>query len=81
MPVAPGQDSGSQFVVTLAPLAQYDGALSIFGEMRKGEEVLTAIENIPTTGQKDQPPYFRPLKPVVLRSVTVKKASAEGSQR
>lgn len=81
MKMAPGQDNGSQFVMTLAPLAQYDGALSIFGELRKGDDVLTAIENIPTTGQREQLPYFRPLKPVVLRSVTVKKAAAEGSQR
>ena len=80
MKMGPEQDNGSQFVVTLSPLAQYDGALSIFGEMRKGDDVLTAIENIPTTGQRDQPPFFRPLKPVVLRSVIVKKAPAEGSQ-
>ena len=80
MRLAPGQDNGSQFVVTLSPLAQYDGALSIFGELRKGDDVLTAIENIPTSGQREQPPHFRPLKPVVLRSVTVKKAAAEGSQ-
>lgn len=80
MPVAQGKDNGSLFVVTLAPLSQYDGALSIFGELTKGDDVLTAIENIPTTGQREQPPFYRPLKPVIIRSVTVKKVAAEGSQ-
>jgi cyclophilin family peptidyl-prolyl cis-trans isomerase len=77
------QDSGSQFVITLSPHEAYDGVLSIFGEMRKGDDTLLAIEGIPTTGQRDQPPYFRPLKPIVIRSVTVKKAaeSSGGSGR
>jgi peptidyl-prolyl cis-trans isomerase B (cyclophilin B) len=69
------QDSGSQFVITLSPHEPYDGALSIFGELRKGDDVLSAIENIPTSGQRDQPPHFRPLKPIVVRSVTVRKAA------
>ena len=43
--------------------------------MRKGDDVLQAIEAIPTTGQYDIP-FYRPLKPIVLRSVVVKKAVA-----
>ena len=72
------QDNGSQFVITLAPHEQYDGNLSIFGQMTKGDDVLKAIEAIPTSGQYDIP-YYRPLKPIVLRSVVVKKASAPAS--
>lgn len=69
------QENGSQFVITLGPHEQYDGSLSIFGQLRKGDDVLQAIEAIPTTGQYDMP-YFRPLKPIVLRSVVVKKVEA-----
>jgi len=66
-------DSSSQFVITLSPIPQYDGGLSIFGQLRNGEDVLTALENIPTTGQND-PPYYRPIRPVALRTITVRKA-------
>lgn len=69
------QDNGSQFVITLAPIEQYDGNLTIFGQLRKGEEALAAIENIPTNGQHDIP-YYRPLKPVVIRTVAVQKGGA-----
>ena len=73
----PGQnrDNGSQFVIVLAPAERYDGQLSLFGQMIKGDESLQAIEAIPTTGQNDIP-YFRPLKPIVLRSVTVRREAA-----
>ncbi|MGH9869118.1 MAG: peptidylprolyl isomerase [Candidatus Polarisedimenticolia bacterium] len=74
---APGQDNGSQFVITLSPLTKYDGELSIFGQLRSGDETLTAIENIPTSGQQDAP-YYKPVKPVLLKSVTVRKASTAG---
>lgn len=73
--VVGNQDDASQFVVTLGPVAEYDGNLSIFGQLRSGEDTLKAIEAIPTSGQIE-PPHFRPIKPVVLRSVTVKKAEA-----
>ncbi len=70
-----GQDNGSQFVITLGPAKKYDGTLSIFGQLTKGEDTLKAIENIPTSGQSN-PPYFRPIKPVVIRSVTIKQAQS-----
>ncbi len=75
MPAAQ-QDHGSQFVITLSPVEGYDGALSIFGQLRKGDEALTAIESVPTTGQYEQP-FFRPLKPVTIKSVTVRRADGE----
>ena len=67
------QDNGSQFVITLSAVEGYDGFLSIFGQLRKGEDTLMALENIPTTGQY-QSPIFNPLKPVVIKKLTVKKA-------
>ena len=67
------KDNGSQFVITLAPIASYDGVLSVFGRFRSGEDVLTAIENLPTSGQYETP-YFRPLQPVLIKTVSVKKS-------
>jgi len=72
------QDNGSQFVITLSSLESYDGVLSTFGQIRKGDDVLQAIESIPTSGQREIPP-FRPLKPVVVRTISLKKASSSGS--
>lgn len=66
-------DDGSQFIVTLGPTPQYDGTLSIFGQIRSGEETLAALESIPTTGRAESP-LFRPLKPLIIRSLRVKKA-------
>ena len=68
-------DSSSQFVITLGSIPQYDGGLSIFGQLSKGEDVLTALENIPTTGQ-NEPPFYRPIRPVSLRTISVRKAGA-----
>jgi cyclophilin family peptidyl-prolyl cis-trans isomerase len=69
----PRQDNGSQFIITLAPQPRYDGQLSIFGQMRSGDETLGAIENIPTSGQIEAP-FYKPIKPVLLKTVTVRKA-------
>ena len=43
--------------------ASYDGQLSIFGQMRSGDDTLTAIENIPTSGQIEAP-FYKPVKPI-----------------
>ena len=67
------QDHGSQFIIALSTVADYDGTLSIFGQMRTGEEVLKAIESIPTTGQHSAP-YFKPLKPLFLKRINVTRA-------
>lgn len=68
------KDDGSRFVLTLDFSPHYDGILSVLGQMKNGEEVLDAIENLPTSGQFEKP-VFRPLKPVVLRSVTIRKVT------
>jgi peptidyl-prolyl cis-trans isomerase B (cyclophilin B) len=73
----PRQDNGSQFIITLAPQPRYDGQLSIFGQMKSGDETLTAIENIPTSGQMEAP-FYKPVKPVLLKTVTVRKAQPAG---
>ncbi len=68
------KDNGSQFVITLSPVESYDGVLSVFGQVRSGQDTLTAIENLPTSGQY-KAPYFRPLQPVFIKSVSVQRAT------
>ena len=58
-------------MITLA--LQPSCQLSIFGQMRSGDDTLTAIENIPTSGQIEAP-FYKPVKPIHLRTVTVRKA-------
>jgi len=70
------QDNGSQFVITLSRLAEYDGERTVFGQARDSEDVLLALENIPTSGGYEAPVY-RPLKTVVVRSVKIKTAEPE----
>jgi len=71
-------DHGSQFMISLAENPAADGKMTIFGAMAGGEETLAAIENLPTTGQREYP-YYRPVKDVRIHSIRVS-AAAPGSK-
>jgi len=58
---------GSQFFITLEATPWLDGKHAVFGEVTEGVEVVQAIGNAPTA-QHD-----RPLKDVVMESVTITK--------
>jgi len=58
---------GSQFFITLIPTGWLDGKHAIFGKLIDGEAVLDAIGET-ATGRAD-----RPLKPVIMEKVTIKK--------
>jgi cyclophilin family peptidyl-prolyl cis-trans isomerase len=78
-------DHGGQFLISLAGNTNLDGRFSIFGILAGGEEALTALENLPTTGQREQP-FYRPLKETKILSVRIaaapegSKATAEGAE-
>lgn len=64
------RDHGSLFVISLTDSPNLDGALTMFGSLATGDDTLTALENLPTTGTRESPPY-RPLQPARIRSIRV----------
>jgi cyclophilin family peptidyl-prolyl cis-trans isomerase len=48
--------SGSQFFITYAPAAQYDGQYTIFGEVLSGMDVLEALTPRDAQPGTDTPP-------------------------
>jgi cyclophilin family peptidyl-prolyl cis-trans isomerase len=61
-------DHGSQFLISLAESSGLDGKMTIFGALAGGQDALTAIENLPTNGQKSFP-FYRPLKEARIHSI------------
>jgi peptidyl-prolyl cis-trans isomerase A (cyclophilin A) len=58
--------NGSQFfILEAAPQSQLDNKHTIFGQVTSGQEIVTAIANVPRNGS-DQP-----ITPVVITKVTI----------
>jgi cyclophilin family peptidyl-prolyl cis-trans isomerase len=60
--------NGSQFFITVAPTSWLDGKHTIFGQVIGGMDVVYAISRVPTSKPGD-----KPLKDVVMESVTIEK--------
>lgn len=47
--------NGSQFFITCAATPWLDGKHTVFGRVTKGLDIVTAIENVPTSSKNDKP--------------------------
>ena len=64
--------NGGQFFITVAPYSSLDGKYSVFGEVVEGLDKVVAISKVPTTGPRGDP-QNKPLKPVIMKSVTIER--------
>jgi len=76
---APANSGSSQFYICLAPLPERDGKFSVFGQVTEGMPVLQKIAQVPTSGRA-QPPYFRPLEPLLIESVVIHEKPVAGKK-
>ena len=58
--------NGSQFFITVAPTPSLEGSYNVFGQVISGQDVADNISKV-LTGPQD-----RPIKPVVIESITIK---------
>jgi cyclophilin family peptidyl-prolyl cis-trans isomerase len=67
-----------RFYIMISKSPVLDGHWTIFGKVTRGMEVARAIFRQPVKEDIENPSANRPLKPVVIRKVTVKRQEVEG---
>lgn len=73
------EESGSIFMITAVPQPDMDNRFTVFARVVDGLETVKAIANLPTAGGSGGRVAARPIRDVVMKSVTIreKKAAAK----
>ncbi len=78
-PVSPSPPANSsQFIILLRPEPTWTGQLTVLGQVVEGLDVARKISLVPST-QRSQHPFYKPLKDVVIRRVTIEEREREAS--
>jgi len=70
--------ASSQFYICLTPQPERDGLFTAFAQVVEGMDVLTRLGEVPTSG-RNRRPFFRPLEPLVIESITIQETPAAGA--
>jgi len=70
--------AGSQFYICLTRLPERDGKYTIFAYVEKGLKVARRISFLPNNGPDGKPYPFKPLEPVIIRSIKIVSPEKEG---
>ncbi len=68
--------ASSQFYICLKPQPERDGKFTVFAQVVEGMDTLTSLAATPTSGA-DSKPYFRPLEPMVMETITILETAPE----
>jgi peptidyl-prolyl cis-trans isomerase B (cyclophilin B) len=66
-----------KFYINLHPAPAMDGAFAIFGKVTRGLDIAKKIHSLPARNDPDFPDRDRPVKPVVIRKVTIETSEVE----
>ncbi len=70
-PLSPSPPTnGSQFIIMLRPEPSWTGQATVLGQVVDGLDVVQKISRLPSTQQTTRP-YFKPIKDIRIRKVTV----------
>jgi peptidyl-prolyl cis-trans isomerase A (cyclophilin A) len=67
--------NGSEFIILLKPQPDWAGQVTVLGQVVKGLDVVQAISSQPSSGRNSRP-FFKPLKPVTIRTVSIMEKKA-----
>jgi peptidylprolyl isomerase/peptidyl-prolyl cis-trans isomerase B (cyclophilin B) len=68
--------ASSQFYICLTPQPERDGRFTVFAQIIQGMDILDQLSRTPTSGTSEKP-YFRPLEPLVMESITIQETAAD----